>query len=240
MKKPRSSSLKSHIYFKALFNITATSSGANELTHPGWVTHICINNLIGSGPNFSEILIEIETYSFKKILCVWKCCPQNGGYFVRASMCCCLTSPLFSILGLLPTLWCPISHSNNLWTLLCSHRVNWPTACQHPWGALSHHLQTRALLPAAGSPPPRPHRHSLLWQARRSMAIPGPAPWRKPWTEQVIPTVNLMPTPLWQLLHSQSVVEIVNQMPTLLQHLLNTPRNQSQPSSHRVKWTIIL
>ena len=178
-----------------------------------------------------------------RFLPLFSVCPGRNRFLPEETqpwLTCCLTSPLFSILGLLPTLWCPISHSNNLWTLLCSHRVNWPTACQLPWGALSHHLQTRALLPAAGSPPPRPHRHSLLWQARRSMAIPGPAPWRKPWTEQVMPTVNLMPTPLWQLLHSQSVVEIVNQMPTLLQHLLNTPWNQSQPSSHRVKWTIIL
>ena len=66
----------------------------NMLTHWGWVTHICIGNLtiigsdyglspgqrhaiiltnagimlIGSlGTNFSEILIEIDTFSFKKM-----------------------------------------------------------------------------------------------------------------------------------------------------------------------------
>ena len=68
--------------------------GANELTHWGWVTNICVGNLIiiGSdnglppgrrhaiiwtnagillirslGTNFSEILIEILTFSFKKM-----------------------------------------------------------------------------------------------------------------------------------------------------------------------------
>ena len=38
--------------------------------------------LIGSwGTNFSEILIEIHTFSF-----IWKCCLENGGHFVLASM----------------------------------------------------------------------------------------------------------------------------------------------------------
>ena len=82
------------------------------LTHWGRVTHICVRKLtiIGSdnglspdrrqaiiwtnagllligpsGTNFSEILIEILTFSFRK--CVWKWRLQNGGHFVSASMC---------------------------------------------------------------------------------------------------------------------------------------------------------
>ena len=80
------------------------SLGLSELTHWGWVMHICVGSLttIGSdnglspgscqaiiwtnagilviGPlrtNFSEILIEIHAFSFKK----------NGSQFVSASMC---------------------------------------------------------------------------------------------------------------------------------------------------------
>ena len=82
------------------------------LTHWGRVTHICIGNLtiIGSdnglspgrrqaitwinvgilligplGTNFSEMLIEIHTFSFKKMQL--KCRLENGGHFVSASMC---------------------------------------------------------------------------------------------------------------------------------------------------------
>ena len=82
------------------------------LTHWCRVTHICVGNLIiiGSdnrlspgqrqaiiwtiagilviGPletSFSEMLIEILTFSFQK--CVWKCRLRNGGHFVPASMC---------------------------------------------------------------------------------------------------------------------------------------------------------
>ena len=33
--------------------------------------------------NFSEILIEINTFSFKK--CIWKCCLQNDVYLISAS-----------------------------------------------------------------------------------------------------------------------------------------------------------
>ena len=82
------------------------------LTYWGRVTHICVSKLtiIGSdnglspdrcqaiiwtkaaivligplGTNFSEILIEILSFSFKK--CVWKCRLRNGGHFVSASMC---------------------------------------------------------------------------------------------------------------------------------------------------------
>ena len=82
------------------------------LTHWGRVTHICVGNLtiIGSdnglssgrrqaiiwtnagilligplGTNFNEILIEIHTFSFKKMHL--KCRLENVGYFVSASMC---------------------------------------------------------------------------------------------------------------------------------------------------------
>ena len=42
--------------------------------------------LIGPiGTNFSEILIKILTYSFKKVRL--KCRLRNGGHFVSASMC---------------------------------------------------------------------------------------------------------------------------------------------------------
>ena len=45
--------------------------------------------LIGhSGSNFSEILIEIHTLLFKKIIQeIWKCHLRNTGHFVSASMC---------------------------------------------------------------------------------------------------------------------------------------------------------
>ena len=85
------------------------------LTHWGGVTHICIGDLtiIGSdnglspgqhqsiirtntgillfeplGSNFSEILIEILTCSFKKF--GWRCHLQNGGHIVLDSMRYCL------------------------------------------------------------------------------------------------------------------------------------------------------
>ena len=75
------------------FEITATSPGANELTHWGLVTHKCVSKLTiivsdngltpdrrqaiiwtsagilliePLGTNFSEILIGIQTFSFKK------------------------------------------------------------------------------------------------------------------------------------------------------------------------------
>ena len=83
-----------------------------QLTHWGRVTHICVSKIItiGSdnglspgrrqaiiwtnagillieslGTNFSEILIEIRTFSFKKIHL--KMSSGNGGHFVSASMC---------------------------------------------------------------------------------------------------------------------------------------------------------
>ena len=88
-----------------------TSLETDNLTHWGRVTHICVSELpiIGSdnglspgrrqaiiltkagillvrtlGINFSEILSEIHTFSFKK--CIWTCL-ENGGHFVSASMC---------------------------------------------------------------------------------------------------------------------------------------------------------
>ena len=87
--------------------------GLNMLTHRGWVTHICVGKLgpIGSengfspvrrqaiswtnarlllieplGTNFSEILIEIHTFSSKNN-CAWKCRLRNGGHLVSASVC---------------------------------------------------------------------------------------------------------------------------------------------------------
>ena len=81
------------------------------LTHWGWVTHICVGEqtIIGSdnglspgrrqaiiwinagilstgplGTNFSEISIEIYTFSFKKIHL--KCRLENGGHLASASM----------------------------------------------------------------------------------------------------------------------------------------------------------
>ena len=90
------------------------SSGpvCERLLHWGRVTHICVNKLanIGSdngmspvrlqaiiwtnagilliepfGTNFSEILIEIETFSFRKMHL--KCRLRNGNHFVSASIC---------------------------------------------------------------------------------------------------------------------------------------------------------
>ena len=84
---------------------------ANVLTHWGRVTHICVGKLIsiGSdnglspgrrqviiwtnagilligplGTNFSEILIEIHSFSFKKMYL--KCRLRKGDYLVSASM----------------------------------------------------------------------------------------------------------------------------------------------------------
>ena len=83
-----------------------------SLTHWGRVTHICVDNLAIIGPdnglspgrrqaiiwinagilligpcgtNFSEILIGIQIFSFKKMH--WKCRLRNFGHFVSASMC---------------------------------------------------------------------------------------------------------------------------------------------------------
>ena len=87
------------------------SSANMVLTHWDRVMHICISNLtiIGSdnglvpgwhqaiiltsagvlliqtsGTNFSEILSKIHTFNSRK--CIWKCCLQNGGYFVQEEM----------------------------------------------------------------------------------------------------------------------------------------------------------
>ena len=83
-----------------------------QLTHWGWVMHICVGKLtiIGSdnglspgqrqaiiwtnagilligplGTNFSDILIEIHTFSSRN--CIWDCHLWNGGHFVSAPMC---------------------------------------------------------------------------------------------------------------------------------------------------------
>ena len=35
--------------------------------------------------NFNEIVIKVQKFSLKEM--IWKCCLENGGYFVLASMC---------------------------------------------------------------------------------------------------------------------------------------------------------
>ena len=84
------------------------------LTNWGWVMHICVGEIIniGSGnglsagrrqaiiwtsagillfgpseTNFSEFLIEIHTFSFTKMKCIWKYRVENVGHFVSTSMC---------------------------------------------------------------------------------------------------------------------------------------------------------
>ena len=56
---------------------------------PGWCQAIWPNAgilLIGPlGTNFSEILMEIDTFSYKEMHL--KCCLRNGGHFVSASLC---------------------------------------------------------------------------------------------------------------------------------------------------------
>ena len=60
-------------------NITIIDSDTIKLTNAAIL-------LIGPiGINFSEILVEIYTFSFKK--CIWKCRMENGGHFVSASLC---------------------------------------------------------------------------------------------------------------------------------------------------------
>ena len=89
-----------------------TNDSGRCLTHWGWVTHICTRKLtiIGSdaglspgrrqviiwtnagilligplGTKFNGISIKVHTFSLKKS--IWKCCLENGNYFVSASMC---------------------------------------------------------------------------------------------------------------------------------------------------------
>ena len=74
-----------HIYVGKL-TITASDNGLS----PGRRQAVIWTNaeilLIGLlGTKFSEILIEIDTFSLKKI--GWKCRLENGGHFVSASMC---------------------------------------------------------------------------------------------------------------------------------------------------------
>ena len=91
--------------------VSSVANRPSMLTHWGRVTHICVGKLtiIGSdnglspgrrqaiiwtnagilligplGTNFSEILVEIYTFSFKKIHL--KMSSGNGGHFVSASM----------------------------------------------------------------------------------------------------------------------------------------------------------
>ena len=74
-----------HIYV-----IKLTIIGSDNGLSPGRHQAIILTNagvlLIGpSGTNFSEILIEVYTFSFKKKKI--KCRLENGGRFVSASMC---------------------------------------------------------------------------------------------------------------------------------------------------------
>ena len=46
------------------------------------------------GTNFSEILIEIQPFTFKK--CIWRCRLENDGHFHSTSMCFTSNGPLFS------------------------------------------------------------------------------------------------------------------------------------------------
>ena len=67
-----------------------TIIGSDNALSPGRRQAIIWTNawilLIGpSGTNFNEILIEIQTFSFKK--CIWKHRLQNGGHLASASMC---------------------------------------------------------------------------------------------------------------------------------------------------------
>ena len=67
-----------------------TIIGSDNGLSPGWRQAFIWTNvgilLIGPiGTNFSEISIEINTFSLKK--CIWKCCLENSGHFVSASMC---------------------------------------------------------------------------------------------------------------------------------------------------------
>ena len=101
----------SYLYFiQNTGSLTPITNG--NLTHWGRVTYLCVGKLtiIGSDngmspgrhqaiiwtndgillirtleTNFSEILIEIHTFSLKK--CIWKCRLRNGVHFVSASMC---------------------------------------------------------------------------------------------------------------------------------------------------------
>ena len=61
----------------------------NSLSHGRRQAIICTNGgmlVIGPlGTNFSELLIEADTSSFKKS--IWRCRLENGGHFVSASMC---------------------------------------------------------------------------------------------------------------------------------------------------------
>ena len=46
-------------------------------------TNAWISLLSPFGTNFSEIVLEMYTFQFKK--CIWKCCLENGGHFFPAS-----------------------------------------------------------------------------------------------------------------------------------------------------------
>ena len=67
-----------------------TLIGSDKGLSPGWRQAIIWTNaeilLIGPlGTIFSEIVIEIHSFSFKE--CILNCRLENGGQFVSASMC---------------------------------------------------------------------------------------------------------------------------------------------------------
>ena len=103
---------RSFVAMESMALCKTMGSAVFYLTHWDRVTHICVVKLtiMGSdngllpgrrqaiictnagillirplGTNFSEIAIEVLTFSFTKI--IWKCCLRNGGHFVSASMC---------------------------------------------------------------------------------------------------------------------------------------------------------
>ena len=114
------------------------------LTHWGWVTYICFSKLtiIGSdnglaprrrqtiiwtddgilligplGTNFSEILIGMQTFSFK---CTWKCSLRNGLHFVSASMCWYQSCPHSLWLGMITS-----KHTQLIWERLENQAGNY-------------------------------------------------------------------------------------------------------------------
>ena len=142
-------------------------TGHIELTHWGWVTHICVGNLtiIGSdnglspgrhqaitwtnvgilligplGTNFSEMLIEIHTFSFKKIHLKMSsgkrrpfCLGLNvlNGCTVSCQDRLNLPPPLI----LIPVAPIPI----NMWLSLTPHRTSVTKTCSH-WESIASKL----------------------------------------------------------------------------------------------------
>ena len=74
------------IYASVQHTTIASDNGLSPVRRQAIISSNAGILLIGPlGTNFSEILIKINTFSFKK--CIWKCRQENGGHFVSASMC---------------------------------------------------------------------------------------------------------------------------------------------------------